>query len=306
MVIGRADPHPARVLMVDRDEYSNVVGTISDIAEEALDIMPKSRESHSGVNAFTEKSKEPKTQDVEKIPKNSLISNWKDEVDLTHLSADERGAVLRMLEPHRGMWDGRLGTVATTSHRIAVMPGSKPVHFQPYRAGSRARVAEKQQIDLMVLQKVIEPATCEWASLIVLVPKPDGSLRFCVDYRKLNLITIPDTYPLPQMDECIDSLGDAVIFTTLDCNSGYWKIPVHSEDRDKTTFTSHYGIYLIVSTYRLPSIDMPDIDMPRLSSTCCFHISICHVFYCQVTHITIRDGTVTPRIPLPGHPHHNT
>jgi hypothetical protein len=52
-------------------------------------------------------------------------------------------------------------------------------------------------------------------------------------------------------------------------------------------------------------IDMPDIDMPRLSSTCRFHISICQVFYCQVTHITIRDGTVTPRIPLPCHPHHN-
>jgi hypothetical protein len=62
---------------------------------------------------------------------------------------------------------------------------------------------------------------------------------------------------------------------------------------------------VIGSTYRLPSIDMPDIDMPRLSSTCRFHISICHVFYCQVTHITINDGTVTPHIPLPCHPHHN-
>jgi hypothetical protein len=51
------------------------------------------------------------------------------------------------------------------------------------------------------------------------------------------------------MDECLDSLGDAVIFTTLDCNSGYWKIPVHPEDRDKTTFTSHYGIYRFL---RLP------------------------------------------------------
>jgi hypothetical protein len=84
---------------------------------------------------------------------------------------------------------------------------------------------------------------------IVLVPKPDGSLRFCVDYRKLNSITIPDTYRLPRTDKCIDSLGDAEAFTTLDCNSGYWKIPVHPEDRDKTTFTSHYGIYRFL---RLP------------------------------------------------------
>jgi hypothetical protein len=64
-------------------------------------------------------------------------------------------------------------------------------------------------------------------------------------------------------------------------------------------------VYVIGSTYRLPCIDMPDIDMPRLSSTCRFHISICHVFHCHVTHIAIRDGTVTPRILLPCHPHHN-
>jgi hypothetical protein len=118
-----------------------------------------------------------------------------------------------------------------------------------YRAGSRARVAEKTEIDWMLAQEVIEPAMCEWASPFVLVPKPKGALRFCVDYRKLNMITVPDTYPLPRMDECIDSLGDANVFTTLDCNSGYWQIPVHPEDRDKTTFTSHYGIYRFL---RLP------------------------------------------------------
>jgi hypothetical protein len=72
----------------------------------------------------------------------------------------------------------------------------------------------------MLAQQVIEPATCEWASPIVLVPKADGALRCCVDYRRLNMITVPDTYPLLRMDECIDSLGDATVFTTLDCNSG--------------------------------------------------------------------------------------
>jgi hypothetical protein len=91
---------------------------------------------------------------------------WKEEVDLAHLPVDERESVLRMLEPHRGMWDGRLGTFSATTQRIAVTPGSKPVHCQPYRAGSRARVAEKHKIDLIIEQKVIETATCEWASPI--------------------------------------------------------------------------------------------------------------------------------------------
>jgi Reverse transcriptase (RNA-dependent DNA polymerase) len=90
---------------------------------------------------------------------------------------------------------------------------------------------------------VIEPASSEWASPVVLVPKPDGSLRFCVDYRRLNALTIRDSYPLPRMDECVDSLGDSCDFTTLDCNSGYCQIPVAPDDMDKTTFTSHEGTY---------------------------------------------------------------
>jgi hypothetical protein len=126
-----------------------------------------------------------------------------------------------MLRPHREMWDGRLGNVTATSRRIDLTPGARPVHAHPYLAGPQAREVEREEIERMLNQGVIEPTTSEWASPIVLVPKSDGSYRFCVDYRRLNAITIPDTYPLPRMDECIDSLGDAAVFTTLDCNSGY-------------------------------------------------------------------------------------
>ena len=91
--------------------------------------------------------------------------------------------------------------------------------------------------------KVIEPSSTEWVSAIVLAPKPDGSWRFCVDYCRLNDITVKDSYPLPRMDECLDSLGEAKYFTTLDANNGYWQIPVAEEDQDKTTFTCHAGTY---------------------------------------------------------------
>jgi hypothetical protein len=90
---------------------------------------------------------------------------------------------------------------------------------------------------------VIEPSTSEWAAPIVLIPKPDGSLMFCIDYRKLNEVTIRESYPLPRMDDCLDSLGAATIFTTLDANSGYWQLEVAEEDKDKTSFISHMGTY---------------------------------------------------------------
>ena len=78
---------------------------------------------------------------------------------------------------------------------------------------------------------------------MILVPKKDASFRFCVDYRRLNAKTAADSHPLPRMDDCIALLGHAAVFTTLDCNSGYWLIPVTPEDRDKTTFTTHMGTF---------------------------------------------------------------
>ena len=168
---------------------------------------------------------------------------WKEEVHLTHLTPQQREYVYQMLGKHRQMWDGHLGRVAATEHRIDLIPGAKPVHSQPYRAGPRARDIESQEVGRMLKAGVIEPASTEWASPVVLVPKPDGSMRFCVDYRKVNAMTTRDTYPLPRMDECIDSLGDARIFSTLDCNCGYWQIPMEPDARDKTTFTCHEGTY---------------------------------------------------------------
>jgi len=97
---------------------------------------------------------------------------------------------------------------------------------------------DKKMLDL----GVIEPSDAEWSFLVVVVPKPGGHFRFCVDYRRLNERTVKDVYPIPRINDCLDSLGDATVFSTLDCNSGYWQIPVAAEDRDKTTFTSHTGL----------------------------------------------------------------
>ena len=88
---------------------------------------------------------------------------------------------------------------------------------------------------------MIEPIQSERASPVLLVPKKEGTLRFCVDFRRLNALTIPDTYPVPRMEDCIDSLGEARLFTTLDALWGYWQVPIVERDTDNTTFTSHMG-----------------------------------------------------------------
>lgn len=95
----------------------------------------------------------------------------------------------------------------------------------------------------MLTDGVIRTTQSEFASPLLVVPKTDGKWRCCVDYRLLNALTVKDTYPLPLMDYCSDSLGTAQYFTTLDANSGYWKVQVYPEDRHKTAFVSHSGEY---------------------------------------------------------------
>ena len=73
--------------------------------------------------------------------------------------------------------------------------------------------------------------------------KKDGSLRLCVDYRRLNAMTRADAYPMPRIEDMIDQLGKAKYLTTLDLTKGYWQVPVAEEDRPKTTFTTPFGLF---------------------------------------------------------------
>jgi len=154
-----------------------------------------------------------------------------------------RPQVLSLLEKHRVLWSGHLGTIEATEHRIELTPGSKPVGLNPYRRGPRTRKLIKAQVDRMLKLEVIEPSQSEWAGPVVLISKPDGSPRFCIDYRQLNERTVRDSYPIPRIDDCLDSLGDAQFFSTLDCNAGNWQIPIAEEDKPKTAFTCHCGTY---------------------------------------------------------------
>ena len=95
----------------------------------------------------------------------------------------------------------------------------------------------------MQQQHVIEPSHSPWASPVVLVKKKDGSLRFCVDYRQLNSITKKDSYPLPRVDDLLDSLSDARWFSMLDLWCGYWQVELNPVDREKTAFSTTHGLY---------------------------------------------------------------
>ena len=90
---------------------------------------------------------------------------------------------------------------------------------------------------------VIQESSSDWAAPPVLIRKRDGSVRWCIDYRALNDVTIKDVYPLPLVDECLDTLAGSVWFSKLDANSAYWQIKIREKDRKKTAFITKYGLY---------------------------------------------------------------
>jgi len=167
-----------------------------------------------------------------------------EDVDLPDADPAPHDRIRRMLDQHKDMWTGQaLGVIKATQHRIDLNAGARPVRFAPRHAGHAAREAETAEVKRQLKADVIEPTSSEWGFPVVLVPMKDGTLRFCVDFRLLSVVTKKDSYPLPRMDECIDSLGEATIFSTLDCNAGYWKVAIALEDQEKTAFVRHEGAF---------------------------------------------------------------
>ena len=99
------------------------------------------------------------------------------------------------------------------------------------------------EVNEMVRHGILEPAASPWVSNIVLVKKKNGSLRFFVDYQKFNVVTKPDTYPLPLIDNSLNALTGSSWYSTLDFRSRYYNIPHAEEDKDKTAFVTRSGCF---------------------------------------------------------------
>ena len=120
---------------------------------------------------------------------------------------------------------------------------AQPFNLPPHRCSH----SERQKIDNMTAEmcstNIASPSSSPWGSPVVLTPKADGTTRFCVDYRKLNSLTVRDVYPLPRIEDCLSALGGNEYFSSLDLSSGYWQIPMAEKDKQKTAFITPSGLY---------------------------------------------------------------
>ena len=162
------------------------------------------------------------------------------------LNDDQRQRMLELLRNHCHLFAQDVKDLKGckyAEHSIILTGEHHPINQRPNRLPGAYREDVQAQITEMLEHGVIRPSTSPWASPLVCVKKSNGKLRLCVDYRKLNTITIKDSFPLPKIDQILDSMSNSAYFTTLDLHSGYWQLPMRNSDISKTAFVSDFGLF---------------------------------------------------------------
>lgn len=184
----------------------------------------------------------PKTSEAP--PEDTPSSSFLESVDIsTSLNKDQHRRLTEVLISNKDAFslDGRLGTVASEC-TIPLCPGVKEVSLPPFPSSPAKREVMDKQMDTWIQLGVIESSTSPWGAPGFIVYR-NSKPRMVIDYRKLNDLTIPDEFPLPRQEDIMHALSGAQWLSTMDALSGFTQVLIREEDRSKTAFRTHRGLY---------------------------------------------------------------
>ncbi|XP_074303743.1 uncharacterized protein LOC141638224 [Silene latifolia] len=180
-------------------------------------------------------------------------SYWTEQIECSLLmvapAIDSTGAMDTILTKYGGLFEEPTTLPPFRPHFDHIIPvkvGSHPVNKRPYRYPVLQKNIIEKMVNELLDKGVIQTSCNPYASPVVLVGKKDGSWRLCVDYRDVNNQTVKDKFPIPLLDDLLDELGGASVFTKLDLRAGYHQLRMHKEDVYKTAFKTHEGHYEFV------------------------------------------------------------
>jgi len=161
---------------------------------------------------------------------------------LKHLSAAQAANIGSLLQEYGKLFSDVPRLCPLLEHDVETRD-AQPVRQAPYRLNAEKRAFLQAEVQRLKEQGIIIPSLSPWASPVVLVPKSSGTYRLCVDYRKVNAVTVADSFPLPRMDDIIDDLGKARYLTKLDLLQGYYQVPLTERARPISAFVTPTGLY---------------------------------------------------------------
>ncbi|GET52315.1 DDE-type integrase/transposase/recombinase [Rhizophagus irregularis DAOM 181602=DAOM 197198] len=174
-----------------------------------------------------------------------MHKDWTDEIkykDLEKLQEKELKDLVKEYEDICIYGDKKISKTNIVKCNIR-LKDETPINQKAYRESTENREIIKREIDKMLKEEIIQESCSPWSSPVVIVNKKTGDKRFCIDFRKINQMTITDAYPLPRIDDLLEKFRVAKWFTTIDLASGYWQIEMEEEDKEKTAFIYDIIIY---------------------------------------------------------------
>lgn len=189
---------------------------------------------------------------LSKIPDETCVLEVSEieDINLTNCNVEESEIIRTLIRKFKGLYykeGDQLTNTNTVVHNIRTIT-DQPINSKIYRCSPKYEEEIRRQINEMEKNGIIRKSRSKYSSPICIVAKKiDNSgvqkYRLCVDYRRLNHVTVSDKYPLPIMDSILDKLGSAQYFSTLDLAKGYHQILMAEEDIEKTAFVSPIGLY---------------------------------------------------------------
>ena len=182
-------------------------------------------------------------EDIEEIATvNTQGQQTYKDVNLEKLTHEQAYEMAKIIHRHKGIFSDLPGKTNVIQHDI-IVTDDKPVRLKPYTIPIHLRDNLQKEIDELVSMGLIEPSNSAYASPIVLVKKKDKTIRLCVDYRKLNNVTLFDPYPMNNAEDIMAQLSNATIFSKLDMAKGYYQVGLTDRAKPFTSFVTPLGLY---------------------------------------------------------------
>ena len=181
------------------------------------------------------------TETVPKLKNSDVLKNLQKE-KLSHLTTKEQNEMMELVFQFVGLFPVTPTQTDCVFHDFEV-GNATPIKQHPYQVNPLKLEIMRQEIVYMLQNNLIEISNSEWSSPCVLVPKPDGTYRFCTDFRRVNKVTRCDSYPIPRVDDCIDRIENVNYVTKFDLLKGYWQVPLTARAKEVSAFVMPDGLY---------------------------------------------------------------